>query len=58
MKRFELKAETRTDLGKKASKEYRKQGLIPTVMYGGGATHHLLVKDAPKLLSTPAGTTS
>ena len=55
MKRFELKAETRTDLGKKASKEYRKQGLIPTVMYGGGATHHLLVKDADvrNLIYTP-----
>lgn len=34
MKTFKLKATPREDLGKKASKELRKQGLIPAVLYG------------------------
>ncbi|MDR2145234.1 MAG: 50S ribosomal protein L25/general stress protein Ctc [Tannerella sp.] len=34
MKSFKLEGEPREDLGKKASKELRKQGLIPAVLYG------------------------
>lgn len=35
MKTFALNAEPRTDLGKKATKEPRKQNLIPVVLNGG-----------------------
>lgn len=35
MKTFALTAEPRTDLGKKATKELRKQNLIPVVLNGG-----------------------
>lgn len=35
MKTFELKAEARTDLGKKAVKALRKEGKIPAVLNGG-----------------------
>jgi large subunit ribosomal protein L25 len=35
MKTFKLEGEPRENLGKKASKELRKQGLIPAVLYGG-----------------------
>lgn len=35
MKTFELKADARVDLGKKAVKALRKKGLIPAVMNGG-----------------------
>ena len=35
MKTFQLTAEPRTDLGKKAAKELRKQNLIPVVLNGG-----------------------
>lgn len=35
MKTFALNAEPRTDLGKKATKELRKQNLIPVVLNGG-----------------------
>ena len=34
MKTFNLEGDPRENLGKKASKELRKQGLIPTVLYG------------------------
>ena len=34
MKTFELKGEIRNDFGKKAAKKYRKEGLIPCVIYG------------------------
>jgi len=34
MKTFNLEASARTDLGRKASKILRKQGLIPAVLYG------------------------
>ena len=34
MKTFKLEGTPRTDIGKKASKELRKQGLIPVVLYG------------------------
>ncbi|HBX20857.1 MAG TPA: 50S ribosomal protein L25, partial [Porphyromonadaceae bacterium] len=32
---FELKGEIRQDFGKKAASTFRKQGLIPCVVYGG-----------------------
>ena len=35
MKTFELSAQPRTLVGKKATKELRKAGLIPVVMNGG-----------------------
>lgn len=35
MKKFALKAEPRTELGKKAVKALRKEGLIPAVLNGG-----------------------
>ena len=35
MKTFELSAQPRTSVGKKATKELRKAGLIPVVMNGG-----------------------
>ena len=35
MKTFQLSAEPRTDLGKKAAKELRKEGKIPAVLNGG-----------------------
>jgi large subunit ribosomal protein L25 len=34
MKSFKLEGEPRENLGKKASKELRKQGLIPAILYG------------------------
>ena len=34
MKTFKLEGTPREDVGKKASKELRKQGLIPAIMYG------------------------
>jgi ribosomal protein L25, Ctc-form len=34
MKTFKLEGEPRANIGKKASKELRKQGLIPVVLYG------------------------
>jgi large subunit ribosomal protein L25 len=35
MKTFELKGEIRDGFGKKAAKSFRRQGLIPCVVYGG-----------------------
>ena len=35
MKRIELKAKPRTELGKKSVKALRKEGLIPAVLNGG-----------------------
>lgn len=37
MKTFQLQAEPRTDLGKKATKALRAEGKIPVVLNGGGA---------------------
>jgi len=35
MKKIEIKAKLRTELGKKATKELRKQGMVPCNLYGG-----------------------
>ena len=37
MKTFQLQAEPRTDLGKKATKALRAEGKIPVVLNGGAA---------------------
>lgn len=58
MKTFDLTGSLRTDLGKKATKAYRKEGIIPAVIYGGeNSTEaiHFTVKasDVRKLIYTP-----
>jgi len=35
MKTFELKGEIRNDFGRSASRTYRREGLVPCVVYGG-----------------------
>ena len=55
MQIFELNGTTRTDLGKKATKELRTNQSVPCVLYGGEANVHFAVseKDLQKLLYTP-----
>ncbi len=55
MQVFELKAEGRKDLGKKATIAVRKEGKVPCVLYGGAENVHFVVaeKDLAKLLYTP-----
>ncbi|MEN9919804.1 MAG: hypothetical protein RL662_2240 [Bacteroidota bacterium] len=58
MKSFELTGSLRTDLGKKATKAYRKEEIIPAVIYGGENSKepiHFSVKasDVRKLIYTP-----
>ena len=57
MKTFELKGEIRDGFGKKAAKSYRRQGLIPCVVYGGHDEENLnfVVKqgDIRNLIYTP-----
>lgn len=43
MKTFELSAQVRPDLGKKAAKSLRGGDLIPAVLYGGDSVQHLTV---------------
>lgn len=43
MKSFELKGSLRSDLGKKATKALRNEGLIPAVLYGGSEVKHFFV---------------
>lgn len=55
MKTFEIEGSVRTDLGKKATKALRKDGLVPCVLYGSeenvhfalsaSALHHLIYTD-------------
>ncbi|MDR2834601.1 MAG: 50S ribosomal protein L25 [Bacteroidales bacterium] len=55
MKHFELKAELRTNIGKKACKAVRKENGIPCVIYGGTETIHISTNqsDVRKLIYTP-----
>ena len=55
MKTFELKGSKRESTGKKAAKAYRKESLIPCVLYGGSEVVHFTVtKDGiRKLVYTP-----
>ena len=57
MKHFNLSATVRKadQLGKKATKGLRREGLVPVVLYGDGETQHLVVKsdDINKLIYTP-----
>ena len=55
MKNFELTATKREGTGKKAAKAYRKEGLVPCVLYGGKeVTHFTVTKDGiRKLIYTP-----
>jgi large subunit ribosomal protein L25 len=47
---FELNAETRTDLGKGASRRLRREGKIPAVMYGGNEDPVALTLDHDTML--------
>ena len=55
MKTFELKGEVRNELGKKATKALRAQGLVPCELYGVGQNVHFVVSEAAlrKLIYTP-----
>ncbi len=55
MKTFELKGSIREDLGKKATKKIRKQGMIPCVIYGGEKPVHFAapINDFRNLIYTP-----
>lgn len=55
MKTFQLKAEVRESQGKRSSKQLRKQGLVPAVIYGGDNNLSLTVeeKDLRGLIYTP-----
>lgn len=55
MQVFELKAEGRQDLGKKATIALRGESKVPCVLYGGAENVHFSVveKDLAKLLYTP-----
>ena len=58
MKTFELKGEARTDIGKKATKAFRKEDKIPAVIYGGEkadkAIHFIVTNsEVRKLIYTP-----
>jgi large subunit ribosomal protein L25 len=55
MKTFELKGSKRESTGKKAAKAYRKESLIPCVLYGGDEVVHFTVtkEGVRKLIYTP-----
>lgn len=55
MKLFELKGSKRESTGKKATKAYRKESLIPCVLYGGSeVVHFTITKDSVrKLIYSP-----
>ena len=55
MKTFELSGSVRENIGKKSSKEYRKNNLVPCVLYGGKEVVHFTVEREAirKLIYTP-----
>lgn len=55
MKTFQLKGTQREGIGKKAAKAYRKESLVPCVLYGGeNVVHFTVEKEAiRKLIYTP-----
>ena len=55
MKTLEIKGSLRQDLGKKNSKDVRKQGIVPCVMYGGEKNLHFSAHENQfkKLIYTP-----
>ena len=56
MKTFNLTAEPRTDLGKKATKALRKQGLVPVVLNGGEVVelpYNGTVENGTKVVALP-----
>lgn len=55
MKTIEIKALKRDAFGKKGTKTFRKDGLVPCVIYGGGETVHFCVceKEIGKVIYTP-----
>lgn len=56
MNTIAVNGNTRTDLGKKATKAVRKAGAIPCVMYGNGDPVHFTTthKEVKKLIFTPS----
>lgn len=55
METIKVSGTVRQDLGKKAAKAYRRQGLVPAVIYGIGGPVHFTVKalDLRDLIYTP-----
>jgi len=55
MKKFELKGQLRTDLGRKASEELRKKDFVPCVLYGGkeNVNFYCNYLELTKLVYTP-----
>ena len=55
MKNFELTGSKREGTGKKAAKAFRKEGLVPCVLYGGEEVSHFTVtkEGIRKLIYTP-----
>lgn len=55
MKIYELSGTARNDFGKKAAKNFRRQGLVPCNLYGLGINKTFAVKEADvqKLIITP-----
>ncbi len=55
MKTFDLKGTKRTEVGKKSTKELRKQELVPCVIYGGKENVHFaaIAKDFKNIVYTP-----
>lgn len=55
MKTIEIKCSPRENFGKKESRHFRREGLVPCVIYGGGDNVHFCVEEAElkPLLYTP-----
>lgn len=55
MKTLELKAQDRTDLGKKATADLRRNDLVPCVLYGGEEVVHFAadVKEVSRFVYSP-----